>query len=438
MEAAKLLACVPLRCARTAAGLRLDSQLPNWRVLQGAVDALSATTSSSHLSRARTGWRDTLEWCTANGIVCNGSLDALTTRTFLLATNDRARSNSTNLQEPAARDGASVQVDRKVTFIWLQKHFGMDFMTNEPSIKALASKIARPTRPFAPVTFKIMGHLENLAKNVHAPNACRVFGAAFTLMAYSVSRFQQLQDSKWDGYLPDMRCIRGINHVEKAKSAGGARSRFFYFPIDGIARNNWHLVLIESRSQRPFATFLFPDFEGGDILKAARLRNSPCSAAKALRAFRQILVAYCEVPPSRVHKFGFASLKRLLIELAMARGESPRRLNDLGRWAFSRLQQSEALPDPALIAAWEQRQLAMPRHYATLAFEREVCSILVTQLQAARAHISRLGGLAALPASTSTTGWDSIVSCSFATHSGSIRQTPELPAPARLLALPSP
>jgi len=221
-------------------------------------------------------------------------------------------------------------------------------------------------------------------------------------MVLGVSRFKQLQDSRWAGVccVCKVRVVKAINRAEKCRGAGKV-ARFFRFAADGFSRHSWLSALVEARKLFPDATCALPDWEGSNICKATKLLNRPCSCAKFLTAFRAVLAHTCFVPSPR--NFGIASCKKVLSTIARFRFLDAASLNELGRWSGALSRGNGFAVPPAIL--WEKRQSVMPDIYFTEGVELGICENLVDRVLAIRAHIAILGGMDQLP---TLAGWQGI------------------------------
>ena len=273
------------------------------------------------------------------------------------------------------------------------------------TLEAIPRNPQRPSRPATPLSLKTCCILEKTAASRAFNLPLRLVCACACTMVLGVSRFKQLQDSRWSNVtgVRGVRVLKGINRAEKCRGECKV-ARFFWFCVDGFSRHNWISALLEARELFPLATFALPDWEGNDIFTASKLLNQPCAPAKFLKAFRAILASICGV--SNPNIFDIASCKKVLPTIARFRFVSASWRNELGRWSGSLSRGSEFAVPLAILARWEQRQSAMPDLYATEGVELSICDNLVDQVLAIRAHIALRGGVDQLP---TLGGWEGII-----------------------------
>ncbi|KAJ1465565.1 hypothetical protein T484DRAFT_1864304 [Baffinella frigidus] len=315
-----------------------------------------------------------------------------------------AGSPSANLLcQPFLRDGQSVAPSYKIALKWLQKNLCLNLGMQSLAVEGIPSTPQRPSRPATPLPLKSCCIFEKTAAS-RAPLPLRVVCAVACLMVFGVSRFKQLQDSRWVALfcVRGVRVIKAINRAEKCRGQGKL-ARFFWFAGDGVTDYNWISALVEARDLFPDATFALPDWEGSDVFKATKLLNRPCTAAKFRTAFRAVLARTCSLPHPNI--FGVASCKKLLSEVAKFRFVSAAWRNELGRWSGALSRGNEFAVPLALLARWEQRQAVMPDIYSTAGVELSICENLVDQVLAIRAHIAANGGVVHLP---TLAGWEGI------------------------------
>ena len=183
----------------------------------------------NHLDAVRRAWVQLLTWLREHHRKqfdsFDGSVEAYYTRRFLdsiVNANAPMAVNTETSAQPFLRDGQSVAPSIKIALTWLEEHLGVNLCMRTLSLEAIPRAPQRPSRPATAIPLKACCTLEKTAAS-RVPLPLRVVCAFACLMILGVSRFTQLQDSRWVSMccLHKIRVVKAINRAEKCRGSHG-------------------------------------------------------------------------------------------------------------------------------------------------------------------------------------------------------------------------
>jgi hypothetical protein len=156
----------------------------------------------NHLDAVRRAWVQLLTWLREHHRKqfdsFDGSIEAYYTRRFLDSISNANAPMAVNTEtsaQPFLRDGQSVAPSIKIALTWLQEHLGVNLL-GTLSLEAIPRAPQRPSRPATAIPLKACCTLEKTAAS-RLPLPLRIVCSFACLMILGVSRFTQVQESRW-------------------------------------------------------------------------------------------------------------------------------------------------------------------------------------------------------------------------------------------------